>query len=234
MIIERRDLTSIEGVRSLEVRWIFPGQLPPAMATWFGRFPAASESREDAYLLDPHLRGLSVKVRGGGLLEVKMYHGSPGILDVAGRARGRMESWQKWSFPCDPPGQGNDRPAGWRLVGKRRLVSVFPPVDADVQAALPELDEKPGSAVELTQIRIDGTTWWTLGFEATGPASMLRGALETTATLVFADAAPGGVAFDAGNSTSYTEWLGLAPDTGQPQTPEHRSWATTAGRCPDR
>ena len=78
-----------------------------------------------------------------------------------------------------------------------------------MQASLPELDEKPGSAVELTQIRIDGTTWWTLGFEATGPASMLRGALETTAALVFADAAPGGVAFDAGNSTSYTEWLGL-------------------------
>lgn len=103
-----------------------------------------------------------------------------------------------------------------------------------MQASLPELDEKPGSAVELTQIRIDGTTWWTLGFEATGPASMLRGALETTAALVFADAAPGGVAFGAGNSTSYTEWLGLAPDTGRPQTPERRSWATAAGRCLDR
>ena len=44
----------------------------------------------------------------------------------------------------------------------------------------------------------------------------------------------GGVAFGAGNSTSYTEWLGLAPDTGQPRTPERWSWATTAGRCRDR
>ena len=43
-----------------------------------------------------------------------------------------------------------------------------------MQASLPELDEKPGSAVELTQIRIDGTTWWTLGFEATGSAGTLR------------------------------------------------------------
>jgi hypothetical protein len=51
--------------RSLEVRWIFPGQLEAAVADWFGRFPAATESREDAYLLDPDLRGLSVKVRGG-------------------------------------------------------------------------------------------------------------------------------------------------------------------------
>jgi len=84
-----------EGVRSLEVRWIFPGQLESAVAGWFGRFPARMESREDTYLLDPQLPGLSVKVRGGGALEVKMYRGRPGILEVAGRARGRMQSWQK-------------------------------------------------------------------------------------------------------------------------------------------
>ena len=91
-----------EGVRSLEVRWIFPGQLETAVAGWFGRFPARVESREDTYLLDPQLRGLSVKVRGGGALEVKVYRGSPGILEVAGRARGRLEAWQKWSFPLQP------------------------------------------------------------------------------------------------------------------------------------
>ena len=35
-------------------------------------------SREDTYLLDPQLRGLSVRVRRGGALEVKAYRGSPG------------------------------------------------------------------------------------------------------------------------------------------------------------
>jgi hypothetical protein len=92
-----------EGVRSLEVRWIFPGQLETAVARWFGRFPAWTESREDAYLLDPQLRGLSVKVRGGGALKVKAYRGSARILEVPGRARERMESWQKWSFPFSRP-----------------------------------------------------------------------------------------------------------------------------------
>ena len=92
-----------EAVRSLEVRWIFPGQLETAVTGWFSRFPAGTDSREDAYLADLRLRGLSVKVRGGGALEVKAYRGSPGILEVAGRARGRMESWQKWSFPVSPP-----------------------------------------------------------------------------------------------------------------------------------
>ena len=75
-----------EAVRSLEVRWIFPGRLEAAVAGWFGRFPARTESREDAYLLDPTLPGLSVKIRGGGALEIKAYRGSPGILQVAGRA----------------------------------------------------------------------------------------------------------------------------------------------------
>jgi hypothetical protein len=44
-----------EAVRSLEVRWILPGQLEAAVAGWFGRFPARTESREDTYLLDPPL-----------------------------------------------------------------------------------------------------------------------------------------------------------------------------------
>jgi hypothetical protein len=91
-----------EGVRSLEVRWIFPGQLETAVARWFARFPATTESRQDSYLLDPQMRGLSVMVRGGGALEVKVCRGSPGILEVPGRARGRMQAWQKWPFPFSP------------------------------------------------------------------------------------------------------------------------------------
>ena len=99
-----------EAVRSLEVRWIFAGQLEAAVAGWFGRFPAGTESREDTYLLDPRLPGLSVKIRGGGALEVKAYRGSPGILEVAGRARGRLEAWQKWSFPVSPLRQDSGDP----------------------------------------------------------------------------------------------------------------------------
>ena len=114
-----------EAVRSLEVRWIFPGQLEATVARWFARFPAAVESREDTYLLDPPLRGLSVKVRGGGALEVKVYRGGPGILEVAGRARGRMETWHKWSFPFSPLSPGVGDPPGWRPVHKKRRISRF-------------------------------------------------------------------------------------------------------------
>ena len=47
------DSPAAEGVRSLEVRGMPPGQLEGAVTDWFGRFPAAMESRQDAYPLDP-------------------------------------------------------------------------------------------------------------------------------------------------------------------------------------
>jgi hypothetical protein len=212
MTTAQLDLPAIEGIRTLEVRWIFPGQVQAATTRWFDRFPAAMESREDAYLLDPHLRGLSVKIRGGGPLEVKVYGGSPGILDIAGRARGRMEYWQKWSFPCDLPDQGSVDPVGWIPVRKKRRISVSPPVGRPGRAGIPGPGREPGCAVELTEIRMGGEAWWTLGFEATGPVAVLRHELEATTALVFADALPAGVEFGAGSSKSYAEWLGLRPD----------------------
>ena len=196
-----------EAVRSLEVRWISPGQLEAAVAGWFGRFPAATESREDTYLLDPQLPGLSVKVRGGGALEVKVYRGSPGILEVAGRARGRLQSWQKWSFPFSPLRQDSGDPAGWRTVRKRRRISRFSGASEPIVARAPGPGGEPRCEVELTEVRTRGQDWWTLGFEATGPADLLRSTLEATAALVFAQALPGGMQPGPDESRSYAEWL---------------------------
>jgi hypothetical protein len=200
-----------EGLRSLEVRWIFRGQLDVAVAGWFGRFPAETESRQDTYLLDPPLRGLSVKIRGGRALEVKAYRGSPGILQVAGRARGRMESWQKWSFPLSPLSQNSGDPPGWRPVRKRRRISRFPLASGPVVARTPGLGQQPRCEVELTEVHANGQDWWTLGFEATGPASLLRSALEATAALVFAQALPSGMEPGPDESTSYAKWLSWRP-----------------------
>jgi hypothetical protein len=203
-----------EGVRSLEVRWIFPGQLAAAVAGWFGRFPAGVESREDTYLLDPPLPGLSVKVRGGGALEVKVFRGSPGMLEVAGHARGQMESWQKWSFPLRPLSQHSADPAGWRPVRKRRRISRFSSASGHMVARAAGLGDERGCEVELTEVRAGGQDWWTLGFEATGPADQLRGELQATAALVFAQALPSGVQPGPDESSSYAQWLSLRPGAG--------------------
>ena len=210
MMAELPDSPVIEAVRSLEVRWIFPGQLDAAVAGWFGQFSAGVESREDIYLLDPRLPGLSVKVRGGAALEVKAYRGSPGILEVGARARGRLEFWQKWSFPFSPFSPGSGDPAGWRPVRKRRRISRFSSASGPVVTRAAELGQ-PRCEVELTEVHMGAQHWWTLGFEATGPASLLRSELEATAALVFAQAPPGGVEPGADESRSYAEWLSQRP-----------------------
>jgi len=203
-----------EAVRSLEVRWIFPGQLEAAVARWFARFPATAESRVDAYLLDPQLRGLSVKVRGGGALQVKAYRGSPGILEVPGRAWGRMEAWDKWSFPVSPLSPGAGDPPGWRPVRKRRRISRFSLASGQMAARGAGPGGEPGCEVELTEIRTGGQDWWTLGFEATGPAGLLHSALQAAAALVFAQALPGGVEPGPEDSRSYAQWLSPRPGAG--------------------
>jgi hypothetical protein len=196
-------------MRSLEVRWILPGQLESVVAGWFARFPASVESREDSYLAEPPLGGLSVKLRAGRALEVKVYQGSPGILEVTGRARGRLECWDKWSFPRDPPGRGGAGRPGWRPVHKRIRRFALP--SGYSGAGVPGPGEEAGCQMELTEVRVSGQDWWTLAFEATGPASLRRTELEATAALVFAQVLPGGVELGTDDSQSYAQWLTSGP-----------------------
>ena len=204
----------IDGLSTVEVRWILPGQLDAAVAGWFGRFPAGLDSREDAYLVHPVLRGLSVKIRAGQVLEVKRYHGSPGILDAAGRARGRIESWRKWSFPFGPLGPEGAGLPGWTVVHKRRRMSRFRLAGGRLMADAADRATGPECGVELTEVRSGGGTWWSLGFEATGPADLLRSTLEGTAAVMFAQAPAGDVQLDMSHCQSYAEWLSGGPVPG--------------------
>jgi hypothetical protein len=196
----------VEGLRTLEARWLLPGQLEAAMAEWFGRFPTQTDAREDTYLVNPKLRGLSVKIRAGRALEVKQYHGTAGMLEVPGRARGRIQSWQKWSFPVGPLSQDGDAPPGWTVIGKSRRISRFRLARGSIVAGPGQAGE-PACAVELTEVRARDETWWSLGFEAAGPADLLRRVLEGTAELVFARALPTGAELGPGDCRSYAEWL---------------------------
>ena len=234
--------STIRELDTAEVRWILPGQLDAAIAGWFGRFPAGMESRADAYLLHPVLRGLSVKIRAGRLLEVKSNEGSLGILDTGGGARGRIELWRKWSFPFGPLGPDDAGPPGWTVVHKRRWISQFflaggrLTADIPISPELPARAAEPACAVELTEVHWGGETWWSLGFEATGPAELLRGTLQAAAALIFAQAPPGDVELDLSHCQSYAEWLSRRRETaanhplrgeeyrlarGQDQSPSH-------------
>ena len=196
-----------QGIWSLEVRWILPGQLDMAVADWFAGPTSATESREDAYLLTPHLDGLSVKVRADRALEVKVFGGSPGILDLPGRARGRMQYWRKSSFPFRPLSQNESAPDGWKRVRKQRRISQFSLTGGRITASASGQADDARCTVELTEVRVHDQDWWSLCLEAAGRAELLRAGLEATAAFVFTDALPGGVVLRTDDSASYAEWL---------------------------
>jgi hypothetical protein len=166
------------------------------VAGWLGRFPGEAEIREDAYLVDRDLHGISAKVRAGTAFEVKAYQGSPGVLTVAGRALGRMEYWQKWSFPRDGLGREDVGSDAWMPVRKRRRVSRFSLTGGDA-----------GCTVELTEACVREEAWWTLGIEATGPDDLLRSEFEAVTALVFDGPLLDLAEFGLHNSRSYADWL---------------------------
>jgi hypothetical protein len=194
------------GISTLEVRWILRGPLQAATTEWFRRLPASTETREDTYLLSPWLDGLSVKIRADAELDVKSYGGSPGVLEVPGRARGRLDTWQKWSFPLGPKSEHTGDAGAWRRVRKVRTISWLA-VPGDWLAKPAGLEDTARCAVELTTIVLGATTSWTLGFEASGPADRRRDALEAASEFVFAEPMPGAIQLRVEDSGPYAAWL---------------------------
>ena len=200
------------GTSTLEVRWIFSGQVAGPTMEWFRRLPASTETREDAYLVTPWLDGLSLKIRADAQLDVKAYRGSPGVLEVPGRAAGRLEAWQKWSFPLGDESQRADDAATWTRVRKVRRISWFA-MPGDWFAAPVGLEDRAKCAIELTDIMMGGKAWWTLGLEASGPLAGRRGAIEAAATSLFGEAMPGGIPLHVEHSGPYATWLRQKRDT---------------------
>ena len=99
------------------------------------------------------------------------------------------------------------RPAGGRYA-RGGAFSWFSLESGQIVARVPGPGQHPRCEVELTEVRTRGQDWWTLGFEATGPADLLRSVLQATAALVFAQPLPGGAEPGPDESRSYAEWLG--------------------------
>jgi hypothetical protein len=195
-----------QGTSTLEVRWILPGPVTGPTMAWFRRFPTSIQTRVDAYILTPRLDGLSLKIRADADFDVKAYRGSPGVLEVPGHATGRLEAWEKWSFPLGVQSERADESATWRRVRKVRRISWFVAPD-DWFASADGLDQRARCAVELTDIMMGGKAWWTLGLEASGPSLERRGVLEAAAASVFAEPRPGGAALRLEDSRPYAAWL---------------------------
>lgn len=188
---------------SLEVRWFIPGPLGAAVREWFARFPAVAEEREDVYLAWPRLEGLSVKLRDDAL-EVKSYVGGAGILALPWRGRGRLERWQKWSFPYAALTPAGPMPLGWVTVRKARSNCWFP-LPASQAPGQPAAGT--GCSAELAEAAVAGRRWWTVGLEATGSAGLLLDAVQHAVSRLFESSLPAGTGLGLDNSLSYVQWL---------------------------
>jgi hypothetical protein len=181
------------------------------MIDWFTPFLEQVESREDAYLVGQRIQGMSVKIRGGAQLDLKVASGSHGVLDVSGRARGHLQSWKKWSFPIPLVPVLDVESADWVRVGKTRRIGRFSFADgAHVTRGVSSGEDLTTCAVELTEVAKSGERWWTLAFEAVGHPGTMREAIETTAAIVFSDPLPGELELSLADSKSYVEWLHLS------------------------
>ena len=194
-----------DGGLSLEVRWILPGALVPEMIAWFGPSAGGIETRRDSYLVERTGPDVVVKLRGESQLDVKVHGGSPGVLTVRGQAHGRLGWWRKWSFPLPAVAEGTE-PAGWANVQKVRRIRVFS-LDGRPIVSKADATVEGCCAVELTDVLVGRRRWWTLGFEATGPAGFLTEALNASVAALFDHRLPAGLVLDLAHSTSYSEWL---------------------------
>jgi hypothetical protein len=206
------------GSRSLEVRRIRPGPLPPALIDRFGPFEDPIEVRSDRYFVDPPIPDVSVKIKDGVQLDLKVSLGSPGSLDVPG-AEGPLEAWEKWTFPLGgtSPVQDAER---WITVDKRRRRRAFEMREGGLAECREQEAFERGCTFELTEVAVAGQAWWTLGFEASGAAETLEPSLRISANLMLGGALPDRVELSADESMSYVHWLSTPQRDAGPEDPD--------------
>jgi len=200
---------------TVEVRWFRRGKLPESVLEWFG--PTGDvEVREDVYVVGAQLPDLSVKIRGGTELDVKVFRGTIGDERVPGRARGWIDCWEKWTFPFVSALPQLPNRSGWTVVGKERRMRSFALLDGVAVPAPGRRAAAPECAVELTAVLVNGAAWWTLGFEATGQEEDARRAvLDAAATKVFEHPLPDGLRLQLTSSSSYAGLLQKLPQGGR-------------------
>jgi hypothetical protein len=185
------------------MRWFFPS-LPLDVDRHFP-VPGMLSSRTDWYALPSDPR-CGIKLREGRM-EIKLRLSSMGTRTL-GTLCGELESWHKWGLEFAPgefPTEQNLQLSGWLAVRKQRYLQHFSVAGAEVR----EINTRPdnGCEFELTQLDINGESWWTVGFEAVGQANQLETNLAHVARTVLQR---GGFLqrFAPENSLGYARWLG--------------------------
>lgn len=198
---------------STELRWFYPGKLPEAICSWFsskqvGNDLEPPEEREDIYLaiaLDCDYMGIKLRQ---GRLEIKWRKAELGIVSIAPRVHGKLESWDKWT--CEDSKAENFQPQSvvnkshWVKVSKVRQQRKYQVLEQNlVQEVKLDATIDRGCNVELTQLNISGNNWWSIALEAFGEAT--NDNLHFVAKKVFQHYKA--FSLEPKNSFAYPSWL---------------------------
>jgi hypothetical protein len=191
-----------------ELRWFYPGKVPPEIEEWFPQ-NCQPETREDWYLYAPGCDYLGIKLRQERL-EVKWRKAELGVLRFGKLVEGKAEKWGKWL--CSDDAGESFQPATvsgnsiWINIQKvRRLQSYQILPDSSIQLITDTDSIENGCSVEITQLLIQEQTWWSLALEAVGEDPHLSENLRLTASYLFQDYR--GIKLIAANSYGYPHWL---------------------------
>ncbi len=190
-------------LQTFEVRW-FCREQPLDLDTYFSQHTELQE-RTDWYAM-PCTASCGIKIREGKL-ETKLRCATLGVRDLS-CVVGRLESFKKWSLEFssgeDPPSADELSGSGWLNVDKKRYLQRYEVADTRVSAAT--IRPVCGCEFEMTQLRVQGRSYWTVGFEAVGPFEALEENLRRVSAHVFRQRDMRR-ALSAENSLGYAEWL---------------------------
>jgi hypothetical protein len=202
-----------------EIRWFHRAMIPPEVREWVGALrglPAHQPLRIDYYLRLARTDSLGVKLREGRL-EIKQRVRRHGIVHLHDRVDGMVQIWRKWSFPlalATEELQSFAVPAAsWIAVHKERHVHRYGFAgDGGILSIPLDLLSAQGCDLEVTDLRVEGQTWWSLALEAFGPEETLSETVMTVGQQLFLTGLPPILQDRA--SWSYPEWLAIAaPET---------------------
>ena len=192
------------GRVTAEARWFWSGSIPERLQNWFMGSDHWSRHQSDETRVDEYVRhtqkDLGIK-RRHGLVEIKGLIASDRRAVTFANCESPITLWSKWSSRALDLSTSPLVP-----IRKHRLLRRF----VHERAGMLESDAgnpRPanGCDFEVTALEgPDGSPWWTLGFEASGPFQEIELNLAVTAALVGDHRPPD---LNPGIAQSYPAWL---------------------------
>lgn len=191
---------------SFEMRWFLEGKIPTEIKDWYEQETYQRENIDDKYLISSACSSFGIKLRNGRL-EIKEKTAEGIVINITDTIQGKLERWKKTVFGLFPNlSEINQETAGWTTVHKIRKIKHYR-FEAPGEIKLVSNGQQPptGCRLELAQIKINHSDWWTIIFEMSGEENIITEdfskALKSILGILNLEQ------LNNENSYSYPEWL---------------------------